>query len=173
MTSPTRSHPHWFNEVQEDITTGCIPIEEENVPGILLWKKINGDMDEYHNCFGKRMRAPSHPSNLELLTTVSMNDQSFILSYLVHRRLLVLSSGEFNSEEVKSLELVIGRPGNGSCKPKGRKGLQTRGSSFPDRLWAVYTRGSSWIESAHKRIGPSRCSLKCLRIRPEDPERIA
>jgi hypothetical protein len=25
---------------------------------------------------------------------------------------------------------------------------------------------------AYKRIGPSRCSLKCLRIRPEDPERI-
>jgi hypothetical protein len=45
----------------------------------LLGKKINGDVDECRNCFGKRMRAPSHPSNFELLTTVSMNGQSFIL----------------------------------------------------------------------------------------------
>jgi hypothetical protein len=64
------------------------------------------------------------------------------------------------------------RPGNGSCKPKGRTGLQTRGPSFPDHLWAAYTRGLSWIGLAHKRIGPSRCSFQCSRIRPEDPERI-
>jgi hypothetical protein len=81
MTSPTRSPPHWFNEVQEDVATVSIPAEEENVPGILLGKKINGDIDEYQNCFGKRMRAPSHPSNLELLTIVSINGQPFILSY--------------------------------------------------------------------------------------------
>jgi hypothetical protein len=51
MTSLTRSHPHWFNKVQEDVSTDDIPTEEENVPCILLGKKINGDIDEYQNCF--------------------------------------------------------------------------------------------------------------------------
>jgi hypothetical protein len=110
ITSPTRRRPHWFNEVQEDVATDGIPSEQENVPGILLGKKINGDVDEYRNCFGKRMRAPTHPSNFELLTTVSMNGQSFILSYriLCYDGYLFHPQEKFNSEEVKSLELVIG-----------------------------------------------------------------
>jgi hypothetical protein len=110
MTSPTCSRPHWFNEVQADVATDGIPTEEENVPGILLGKKINGDIDEYCNCFEKRMRAPTHPSNFELLTTVSMNGQSFILSYriLCYDNYLFFPQEKFNSEEVKSLVLVIG-----------------------------------------------------------------
>jgi hypothetical protein len=99
-------------------SSGSIPVEEEKVPDILLGKKINGDIDESRNGFGKRMRAPSHPSNLELLTAVSMNDQSFISYILFHWRLLVVFpqeefadafiSNKFDSEEVKSLELMIG-----------------------------------------------------------------
>jgi hypothetical protein len=40
MTSPTRSHPHWFNEVQDDVATNGILAVEENVPGILLGRKL-------------------------------------------------------------------------------------------------------------------------------------
>ena len=47
----------------------------------------------------------------------------------------------------------VASPDSGSCKPKGRKGLQTRKPSFTDRLWAIYTKGSSWIGLAHKKIG--------------------
>jgi hypothetical protein len=43
MTSPTSSRPHWFDDIQEVVATDGIPTEEENVPGILLGKKINGD----------------------------------------------------------------------------------------------------------------------------------
>jgi hypothetical protein len=79
---------------------------------------------------------------------------------------LAFSSTVFVLQPPKPKTFLYGsiRPGNGSCKPKGRKGLQTRGPSFPDRLWAAYTRGSSWIGLAHKRIGSSRCSFQCPRI---------
>jgi hypothetical protein len=65
------------------------------------------------------VRVLSHPSNLELLTAVSMNDQSFILSYFGPLTgtccffssggvRICLFSNKFDSEEVKSLELMIG-----------------------------------------------------------------
>jgi hypothetical protein len=40
MNSPTCSRPHWFNEGQADVATCGIPSEEENVPDILLGRKL-------------------------------------------------------------------------------------------------------------------------------------
>jgi hypothetical protein len=55
-----------------------------------------------------------------------------------------------------------GRPGNGSCKPKGRKGPQTCGPTFMDRLWVMYTKGRVGLDWPMKGLGyrhwPSRCS---------------
>jgi hypothetical protein len=137
MTSLTRSRPHWFNEVQEDVAIDDIPTEEENVPSILLGKKINGGIDEYLNCFGKRMRGPSHPSNLKLLTIVSMNGQSFYtIVFWSIDGYLFFPQEKFNLEEVKSLELVIGDQNDRITSDDSRtvSGKNMRPSSNPANL---------------------------------------